>query len=843
MAWNGQQKQQNKKLTFGKVSDIIYHHLSNLATELITTHEMSPTADMHGQNQAPSPPVVPPSNEAPSGGTTHPQENTQRMSPELANLLQALTKLHQGPKRRVLRKESSWFDGLDASDWLEEFELDLEREEVQKRDWCKEVVANSKKDVRSRLRLLDGYETGSWETFKRHLLDEFSDSDSRMMKMSVGYLTILAQSMREERIMTPLAYVGEFKQVGLRMIHEGRIGSHQLIQIFLKGFSENRRDQILDAIGDLPTPAGEKRRALPDFASVLIAGKQVAQSMQYGWQVEKEGPIGGDPKAILKKQYPGVTRRNADPTKLDKDLKQCINNLRIGATTVESLKQRIAVCEDPVLKSGKQNSTQMGHIISYVESLFPTTTQGMYANQQAREPISSVGHIRNMAPAGQTSRLQELWCCANDNQPHRHATGCPLLQPLMDSRQIHWDKDIKAFRWGAIGSGGDTIPLARFSQCGKTQRQQIDELMEKRPTAATNSVQVMGNVGEEGYFMEYDRVARATVANAVTPDSQPMRATVKTVRSGRICEIQDEEEEPCLVAPAAEVKGKPTLQKYLKEVPHEQTVVNFLERLMNSTVQVSMMESLQLMPEIRSAMYRSLPPSIANEVQDQLAAAKEARRVRLENQGKQKSRTAGIKQEEMVIGALYGGDLAVRELTSDYIAQQDRLNNRQRIASPLPMVLIRAGSSRQEVKALIDTGASTNCMSEEFAHENGLVLNQISPGMLTLQDMRAANQGKMHCVGWVATRLHLVGSEISYDPVIFAVFRNLSLGIILGNDWISIAQLETHHMGDGSCICRAHAPDGSKSVRWVAAKAITEYPAMRSPAEDSEEMEEIAGNE
>jgi hypothetical protein len=229
-------------------------------------------------------------------------------------------------------------------------------------------------------------------------------------------------------------------------------------------------------------------------------------------------------------------------------------------------------------------------------------------------------------------------------------------------------------------------------------------------------------------------------------------------------------------------------------------------------------------------------------VRDQLAAAKEARRKRTEEVNAQKT-GAKVKREDMIIGAIYGGDLTVRELTSDYIAHQDRLQNRQRISAPLPMVAVHVGGSRHESRALIDTGACTNCLSEEFAKEQGLVLNQIHGGMTVLKNMRAANKGAMHCIGWVSARVNIAGSDITYNPVIFAVFRNLSLEVILGTDWISLAQLETHHMGDGSCICRAHAPDGSRSVRWQAAAAISEYPPMDNKPQIEVDIEELSGND
>jgi hypothetical protein len=117
--------------------------------------------------------------------------------------------------------------------------------------------------------------------------------------------------------------------------------------------------------------------------------------------------------------------------------------------------------------------------------------------------------------------------------------------PLMDSRQIHWDREAKAFRWGPVGSGQDLIPLNRYSQVKKTQREQIDELM-KQQTAGRQAagVQLICENAGGSYFAEYDRVVRE-VGTHVVSESQPfgMRATVKTVRSGTL----QEKEEPAIV--------------------------------------------------------------------------------------------------------------------------------------------------------------------------------------------------------------------------------------------------------------------------------------------------------
>ncbi|KIV98505.1 uncharacterized protein PV09_09688 [Verruconis gallopava] len=459
-------------------------------------------------------------------------EPTSYQETEVARLLRLLVQQQVTRPGKVRRKEALWFTGLDVSDWLEEFEVELEQEGVPKESWCKELVINTQPGLRPRIRYLDRYKLNNWMAFRRSLMDEFSDSDGRVMKRSESYLRMLAKAVREDNIMTPLAYITEFRRIGLEMLREGRIGNFQLVQIFLKGFSESRRDQILDSISNKLTPSGERRRAIPDFASI-----------------EKAGPMEGQLKTVIKTQYPGILRRNADPSRLDEDLRQSIDNLRVGAATMDSLKQRIAIYEDPILKSGKQDSTQIGHIINYVESLFPNA------------------HLKAAVPRTENS-----------------ATG-----------------------------------TSSYSQVKKTQREQINELMKQRTAGrqAAGVQLIYGNTGGS-YFAEYDRVVREVGIHVVS-ESQPsgIRATVKTV--------------------ADRVGSKPTLKNYLKEVLYEQTVVSFTERLMNSTIEISLMESLQLMPEIRNAIYQSLPGPIADVVKDQLAAAKEARRKRTEETDAQKA--------------------------------------------------------------------------------------------------------------------------------------------------------------------------------------------------------------
>ena len=84
--------------------------------------------------------------------------------------------------------------------------------------------------------------------------------------------------------------------------------------------------------------------------------------------------------------------------------------------------------------------------------------------------------------------------------------------------------------------------------------------------------------------------------------------------------------------------------------------------------------------------------------------------------------------------------------------------------------------------------------------EQGLVLNQIYRGITVLKNIRATNKGAIYYISQVSICVNIAGSNIIYNPVIFAIFRNLSLKVILGTDQISLAQLETYYIGDRNYI-------------------------------------------
>lgn len=70
-------------------------------------------------------------------------EPTSYQETEVARLLRLLVQQQVTRPGKVRRKEALWFTGLDVSDWLEEFEVELEQEGVPKESWCKELVINT----------------------------------------------------------------------------------------------------------------------------------------------------------------------------------------------------------------------------------------------------------------------------------------------------------------------------------------------------------------------------------------------------------------------------------------------------------------------------------------------------------------------------------------------------------------------------------------------------------------------------------------------------------------------------------------------------------------------------
>jgi hypothetical protein len=788
--------------------------------------------------------------------------------------------------RQVRRKEDAWFEGIDVSEWVEEFEMDLKREGVQPHDWCTEMVANSKMLIRSRLRALDGFEYRNWETFRTQLKEEYREKDRRLAKTTVAYLELLGQEVQKNAI-SMMDYVNDFKKTGLEMLDTGEATNQQLVRLFLKSFSSADQLAILKAAGINPSVALLGKEILPDFSQVITAGRDLARMHLYLNQVTKQNLKAKDVQEVIKQQFPNVTRRNEDPSRLDNDIKVCIDNLRQALPTVDVLRQAVAMCQDPVLVSGKQNSTQMGHIVAYVENSYP---KHHTAPTQLAGPPKTYNTV-SFAPRadGQTN---EVWCCANESNDHRHAGGCPLLRPLIENGTVHWDSDIKGFRWGRRGGGGDTvIGLQRYQRVGKTQREQIEDMMGSRISqqhGLTSGVSYLAGEFEDrdGHFAEYDAIAAevqiqpgvfaATRLRMNEKGKQPMQIiagessrVMKTAVKGarRVFNEQIENQDMGNVGARAEPntvhtedagptpKITPSLRKYLRDVPHDEAVAQVTTRVLQSAFQMTVLEALQLMPSIQKGIYQSLPASLAESVRSQLEEAEESKRRRMDERRERHAAkeptekvVAGVgsnsrentgHSHDLQVNSILSGDLSQRTFTSNYIRGIDIGNNRRRISAPLPIARVCIAGRPTVFKALIDTGASLNCMNEKVARDLGLVLNQVRSGMTAMEGLRSASAGVMQCVGWVAVTLQIDGADFAYRDVIFAVFKNLNLEVLLGNEWCSLAQLETHHIGDGSCTCRAHAPDGSQSVRWSAAEAIHMYPAMEEGilSEDSENEE------
>jgi hypothetical protein len=330
---------------------------------------------------------------------------------------------------------------------------------------------------------------------------------------------------------------------------------------------------------------------------------------------------------------------------------------------------------------------------------------------------------------------------------------------------------------------------------------------------------------------------------------------------------------------------RPTLNKFLQVGDHVETVADVTMRMLTTpSVHLSPLEVLRISKPIQDTLFRTMPEDLASQVRPRIEVGLQkrqdkkaelaARRADQQVNGMMDRRTAVVEEVEdeeeitkkqraaaQLASLLDAGNTPLSQLAGvhqigsarslmtkpmqppaqswDEIRQADAQNGRRRFGSQSPTVSIALEPQgvKQQIRSLVDTGATLNCMSADVAYRSQLVINQVTDDMIMLQAIRGANRTTLNIVGWTLAEVQITGAPFTYQEVCFAVVERLSWPVILGQDFGTMAQLDIRLQANGECICAAWSTSGDRFCQWIAAPRHGFHDAVA----DDEEIDMVAG--
>lgn len=653
------------------------------------------------------------------------------------------------------------FDGSNATSYLRELEelfedygIATDPRKIQK------AVRYAEPEIARCIETMTGFISDDWKELKAEILREFRSMDVDQAMFTLSFLEKYKSTDHSREDLRQV--IRWYNYISEGVVKNGELAEYARCRYFLETLPQSIRDKLIRKERIDITNMGEIK-----YQDLFNSAKAIATT-QETMDILSEG-----------------TKQDANYAELAK---------QVGSNSHHSRVLRLGK------KANKSYEESMSESARTLTSATQAWVQAMEVNKQAlsRRPIQNVIpnqatvfqgtpgrtdpalNINNrLAPRGEGTDV--CWHC--ETSGHRKQ-DCDKLNDLLRNGLVH-QNERRRLVLGREGEGGEEIRRIP----GKSLHEAVEA---KLPSARVQSIRVSDDGSDEevsedelgGQMVDVllarqeDKLAkRSKKGEKSYPSTRFVKEGSYETALGKVPRAVETDIKLESSGKKWQAAGEKTTMKRLVEGkgldPYK-----FADRMLQSTLQVTNLEMLQLSKPLQRVFFSKFPLSEAEpQLQERIGEAGAARVANV---------TAEIRQQ------LHN--------------TQDRLDTKlYTAASPMAPVTING----HRLDCLLDSGAEVTVMSTKIADKLGLPVSRD----LYLKMVGAGGPIQRFC--GVIDSVDVQVGRASHEIAVW-VAKDLPQGLILGRTYASTALLSLRDERDGGCRASVKPVDGGPRVSWAA---------------------------